>query len=119
MVTKCGVVLASANQQAKPAATSGPRLLLKLLRLSKKDSKADNSGKVIEDKREGENDINPIKRRKVDSREVVIRVKRALVVKKPYKRKTGSRQRGIVGIAGRGLVNQDTRIGVGAEDLSQ
>jgi hypothetical protein len=65
--------------------------LLKLLGLSKKDSEADNSSKVVEDKWEGEKDINPIKRRKIDSREVVIRVKRALVVKTPYKRKTGSR----------------------------
>ena len=91
MVTKYGVVPASAKRQVKPAAASGPRLLLKLLALSKKDSEADNSGKVIEDKREGENDINPIKRRKVNSREVVIRVKKALVVKKPYKRKTGGK----------------------------
>ena len=89
MVAKYGVVLALVKQQVKPVATSGPRLLLKLLRLSKKDSGADNSGKVIEDKREGENNINPVKRRKVDSREAVIRVKKALVVKKPYKRKTG------------------------------
>ena len=65
--------------------------MLKLLVLSKKDSEADNSSEVVEDKWEGENNINPIKRRKVDSREVVIRVKRALVVKKPYKRKTGSK----------------------------
>ena len=35
--------------------------------------------------------MNPAKRRKVDSREVVIRVKKALVVKKPYKRKTGGK----------------------------
>ena len=91
MVAKYGVVLASAKRQVKPAAASSPRLLLKLLALSKKDSKADNSGKVIEDKREGENNINPVKRRKVDSREAVIRVKKALVVKKPYKRKTGSK----------------------------
>ena len=63
--------------------------------------------------------MNPVKRRKVDSGEAVIRVKKALVVKKPYKRKTGSKQRGIVGIASRGLVNQDTRIGVGVGDLSQ
>ena len=64
---------------------------MKLLALSKKDSKADNSGKVVEDKREGENNINPAKRKKVDSREVVTRAKKALVVKKPYKRKTGSK----------------------------
>ena len=89
MVTKYGVVPASAKRQVKPAATSGPRLLLKLLALSKKDSKADNSSEVVEDKREGKNNINPIKRRKVDSGEAVIRVKKALVVKKPYKRKTG------------------------------
>ena len=87
MVAKYGVVPASVRRQAKP----GPRLLLKLLGSSKKDSEADNSGKVIEDKWEGEKDINPTKRRKIDSREVVIRVKRALVVKTPYKRKTGSR----------------------------
>ena len=65
--------------------------MLKLLGLSKKDSKVDNSGKVIEDKWEGEKDINPIKRRKIDSGEAVIRAKRALVVKTPYKRKTGGR----------------------------
>jgi hypothetical protein len=91
MVAKYGVVLASARRQAKPATASGPRLLLKLLGLSKKDSEADNSGEVIEDKREGEKDINPVKRRKIDSREVVTRAKRALVVKTPCKRKTGSR----------------------------
>jgi hypothetical protein len=65
--------------------------LLKLLGLSKKDGEADNSGEVVEDKREGEKDMNPVKRRKIDSGEVVMRAKRALVVKTPCKRKTGSR----------------------------
>ena len=58
-------------------------------------------------------------KRKVDSGEAVTMVGKALVVKKPYKRKNGGRQRGVVGIAGRGLVNWDTRIRVGAGDLSQ
>ena len=87
MVAKYGVVLASARRQAKP----GPRLLLKLLGLSKKDSEADNSGEAVEDGREGKNNINPINKRKVDSGEAVTMVGKALVVKKPYKRKNGSR----------------------------
>ena len=91
MVTKYRVVLALARRQAKPITTSGPRLLLKLLRLSKKDSKADNSGEAIEDGREGKNNINLMKKRKVDSREAVMTVGKALVVKKPYKRKNGGR----------------------------
>ena len=91
MVAKYGVVPALARRQAKPITASAPRLLLKLLGSSKKDSKADNSGKAVEDRREGKNNINPTNKRKVDSREAVITVGKALVVKKPYKRKNGSR----------------------------
>ena len=91
MVAKCGVVPASAKRQVEPAAASGPRLLLKLPALSKKDGEADNGGEVVEDKREGENDMNPAKRRKVDSGEAVTRAKKAPVVKKPRKRKTGGK----------------------------
>ena len=91
MVAKYGVVLALARRQAKPATAGAPRLLLKLLGLSKKDSEADNSGKVVEDKREGEKDINPTNKRKVDSGEAVTIVGKALVVKKPYKRKNSGR----------------------------
>ena len=87
MVAKYGVVLALVRRQAKPS----PRLLLKLLGLSKKDSEADNSSKAVEDGREGKNNINPTNKRKVDSREAVTTVGKALVVKKPCKRKNGSR----------------------------
>ena len=65
--------------------------MLKLLGLSKKDSEADNSGKAVEDRREGKNNINPTNKRKVDSGEAVITVGKALVAKKPYKRKNSSR----------------------------
>ena len=91
MVAKYRVVLASARRQAKPVTASAPRLLLKLLGLSKKDSKVDNSGEAVEDRRKGKNNINPMNKRKVDSGEAVITVGKALVVKKPYKRKNGSR----------------------------
>ena len=50
MVAKYRVVPASVKRRAKPIAAGSPRLLLKLLGSSKKDSKADNSSKVIEDK---------------------------------------------------------------------
>jgi hypothetical protein len=91
MVAKYGVVPASARRQAKPATAGGPRLSLKLPGLSKKDGEADNGGEVVEDKREGEKDMNPAKRRKIDSGEAVTRAKRAPVVKTPRKRKTGGR----------------------------
>jgi hypothetical protein len=65
--------------------------LLKLLRLSKKDSKVGNSGKVIEDKQESKGNINPIKKRKINSRAAVTRVRKALVLKKPYKKKVSGR----------------------------
>jgi len=91
MVAKYGVVPASAKRQAKPAAASSPRLLLKLPGLSKKDGEADNGGKVVEDEQESEGDMNPTKKRKINSGAAVTRARKASVVKKPRKKKVGGR----------------------------
>ena len=91
MVAKYGVVPASARRQAKPVTAGAPRLLLKLPGSSKKDSEADNSGKAVEDGREGKNNMNPTNKRKVDSGEAVTTAGKALVAKKPRKRKNGGR----------------------------
>jgi hypothetical protein len=91
MVAKYGVVPASAKRRAKPAAASSPRLLLKLPGSSKKDSEVDNGGEVIEDGQEGKGDMNPAKKRKINSGAPATRARKASVLKKPPKKKVGGR----------------------------